>query len=150
MVADVLSSSVVFPACFFSAGSFSVDVDLDIVFRTTLRLSLSLGKDVGNVLRLSMIFYSIISHPSFLASNFTSLFFHRILAPETPSDPWLSPSQVPGHHLTRWVLIELLCTDDQFRGRGVGKLLLAPGLTPWGWPGRNVGMVKCFMMGTLW
>ena len=96
MVADVLSSSVVFPACFFSAGSFSVDVDLDIVFRTTLRLSLSLSwKDVGNVLRLSMIFYSIISHPSFLASNFTSLFFHRILAPETPSDPWLSLARSP-------------------------------------------------------
>ena len=37
--------------------------------------------------------------------------------------PSLGPTLPPPN---AWVLIELLCTDDKFRGRGVGKLLLVP------------------------
>ena len=40
--------------------------------------------------------------------------------PLTSSNQWAE-----GTPPNAWVLIELLCTDDAFRGRGVGKLLLA-------------------------
>lgn len=42
---------------------------------------------------------------------------------ETHLLPSLGPTLPPPN---AWVLIELLCTDDKFRGRGVGKLLLVP------------------------
>eukprot|EP00434_Breviolum_minutum_P031515 symbB.v1.2.027868.t1/scaffold2894.1/size68075/5 len=54
-------------------------------------------------------------------------FWHHVMVDPSVTEDTLQirPTLPPPN---AWVLIELLCTDDKFRGRGVGKLLLVAAL----------------------
>eukprot|EP00435_Cladocopium_sp_Y103_P041484 s468_g11.t1 len=61
----------------------------------------------------------------YLRSSHDEFWHHVMVDPSADEQLALSPARPPPD---AWVLIELLCTDDQFRGRGVGKLLLVAAL----------------------